>query len=187
MLLKVLKQLDEFKSVVQGVSEGDESALIAEESGAETREEGTLESSQATPESEQDIASQRHSGRRTSPQADEKEPWLRVAPAAVEDPIIPFVEGSYHLTQLIKKLHAFELLVKRREYGRAAVVAADLENTISNFDPMKYLPKLFAGYRRLFADNVSTISEYWENRETLAWKALEKHFEVDLDSFMNHE
>lgn len=113
-----------------------------------------------------------------------RDPWLRSAYEGHVDPVIPFVEGSHALTQLMKRMQAIETLMETRQVLKAAIIAASIENEIENFNPLRYLPKLFAGYTRCLSEHASEFETCWEEQDTLRWKAMQKHFEADLESFL---
>ena len=86
---------------------------------------------------------------------------------------------------LVRKLEAFEALVERGKYQKAALVADDLTETISRFDPRTYFPELFASFGKSLAENIEVLGEHWEERESLGWKALEQFYRVDLKRFVD--
>ena len=92
--------------------------------------------------------------------------------------------GSYHLNMLLKKLKAFDKLIHQKNYAMAAMVADDIDNIISDFDPKIYFPELFASYSFLRARNISEISSFNEQRQTLEWQALLDLYKIDLDRFL---
>ncbi len=95
---------------------------------------------------------------------------LKVSPAFVE---------------LCHKLQAFESLIEKRKFLKAALVADDLTSVVSNFDPRTYFPDLFADFGKLLAENVEVLAEHWTQRDTLSWKALEQYYRVDLQRFVD--
>ena len=86
---------------------------------------------------------------------------------------------------LRRKLRAFETLVERQEVAKAAVVASDLREIVQNFDPVVYLPKLFANYFRLLASSVDELMPYWMDSESPGWQAMEQFYRADLDAFLD--
>jgi len=97
------------------------------------------------------------------------------------------IEGSYHLQELIKKLKAFEQLIEEEKFPRAAVVADDILEIISNFDPRKYFPSLFAKFFLLYTINIDQLSQYNEYKDTIEWQAMKDLYMVDIDAFVNFE
>ncbi|MBL4636025.1 MAG: hypothetical protein JKY56_19355 [Kofleriaceae bacterium] len=97
------------------------------------------------------------------------------------------VEGSVHLTLLIKKLTAFERLVGEGKMSLAAIVADDLLSIINDFDARLYFPTIFASFSRHHALHVSAIGEFMEGKEGPEWQALHDFYKVDLDGFVELE
>jgi hypothetical protein len=95
---------------------------------------------------------------------------LAVAPAFVE---------------LVRKLEAFESLIAQGKHQKAALVADDLTEMISRFDPRVYFPDLFSSFGKSLAENIEILGEHWESRESLSWKALEQFYRVDLKRFVD--
>ena len=69
---------------------------------------------------------------------------------------------SHTFSELLQKLRAFEALVAKGRHEKAAVVAADVQQLISQFDPRMYFPELFSEFAALMSDNVNTISAHME-------------------------
>jgi hypothetical protein len=84
---------------------------------------------------------------------------------------------------LCRKLAAFETLVKKGRFEKAALVAEDVAALVEAFDPRAHFPDLFAGYVRLVAEHARALQEHAEDRGP-AWKAMTQHYRVDLDGFV---
>jgi hypothetical protein len=97
------------------------------------------------------------------------------------------LRGSAHFVDLCNKLKAFELLIQRRQYEKAALVSDDILATLEGFDPRKYFPELFATFGALLSQHVENIQPYWERKESVEWKTLTQFFQVDLESFVGRE
>lgn len=97
----------------------------------------------------------------------------------------PLLEASHHMKTLIRKLEAFEVLTEKEEFAKAALISDDISNIIENFDPKIYFPKIFAKYFSLLAVNIEEISEFWENKDTIAWQTMEQLYQTDLDAFVS--
>ena len=108
-------------------------------------------------------------------------PVLQTA-AALSDSAI--VVNSLALTALQAKLRAFQLLVDRGAFAKAAVVANDLRGTIENFDPVVYLPSLFASYFKALHQSIEDLVPYWEDTGSASWHALDQFYRADLDGFV---
>ncbi|WP_428261487.1 type VI secretion system protein IglI family protein [Haliangium sp.] len=97
----------------------------------------------------------------------------------------PDALSSPAMSLLCRKLAAFEWLMEQQDFARAAVVASDIREVISNFDPLVYLPKLFSHYFRLLSVSVDELMPYWEESDSPAWQALEQFYRTDLDGFLD--
>lgn len=91
---------------------------------------------------------------------------------------------SPHFIELCLKLRAFETLIEKRNFEKAAMVSDDLMGLLDSFDPRKYFPELFATFSNLLSSNVSALSPHWDRRETLEFKTLQQFYRVDLKSFV---
>jgi len=122
------------------------------------------------------------------PQAAPQDP---TKPAEPEEPS-PFLKlgqpvqlmGSAHLVELCNKLKAFELLIERKEFQKAALVSDDILSTLEGFDPRRFFPDLFASFGGLLNRHVKDIQEHWESKNSTEWKALAQFYQVDLERFV---
>ncbi len=116
----------------------------------------------------------------------EDESAEREAPvgAPIADVAVP-VEGSYHLQLLLRKMKAFEGLVEKEEFNKAAIVADDINDIIANFDPRIYFPKIFSRYLLLRALKIADISAFEEYKGSVEWQTMQDLYKVDLDSFFS--
>ncbi|QRK06970.1 hypothetical protein JQX13_44080 [Archangium violaceum] len=125
----------------------------------------------------------------THPDEDE-EPEARARPTpAARPPEAPAPKGpvipvSPALALLMRKLDAFDTLVERRDLARASVVASDVLHTLEHFDPRVYLPSLFARFFGGLGMHADVIERLLQSTDTLAFRALEQLYRVDLDAFM---
>ena len=91
---------------------------------------------------------------------------------------------SHEFAELCRKLKAFETLVEKGRHDKAALVAADLQQLIAQFDPRAYFPELFSTFAALFSEHIETLSHHFEQRESPAWGALDQFYRVDLKAFV---
>ncbi|MFU8788588.1 MAG: type VI secretion system protein IglI family protein [Methylobacter sp.] len=96
------------------------------------------------------------------------------------------IESSYHMELLLEKLAAFERLLQEEKFPQAAVVAVDINETLSNFDPKIYFPKIFESFVRLQALNFEELSVYAENQDSPQWQVMQDWLKVDVNSFINN-
>jgi len=94
------------------------------------------------------------------------------------------LEGSYHMDVLLKKLAAFERLIEEEKFPRAALMAEDINQTVSNFDPKLYFPKVFETFVRLQALNFEQLATYTYQRDEQHWQIMQDWLKVDIDSFV---
>ncbi len=95
--------------------------------------------------------------------------------------------GSAHLVELCNKLKAFELLIERGEFQRAALVSDDILSTLEGFDPRRFFPDLFSSFGALLNKHVRHIQEHWETKDSTQWKTLAQFYQVDLERFVRSE
>lgn len=94
------------------------------------------------------------------------------------------VEVSPELARLMEQLDAFAALVERGEVTRAAIVAHDVRKTIESFDPVRFLPSLFALHFQLLGAKIEEIAAVWAQEGTPQWHALTQHYRADLKGFV---
>jgi len=94
-------------------------------------------------------------------------------------------EGSYHLQLLLRKMKAFERLVEKQQFPKAAIVADDINQIIANFDPRIYFPKMFSRFSLLLALNIADISGFEEYKGSVVWQTMQDLYKVDLESFVS--
>lgn len=116
----------------------------------------------------------------TAQQQEPKKSWR-------DDSAVEGIEGSYHMKLLMTKLDAFDRLVQADKLALAAIVADDINNLISNFDPKLYFPGLFTRFYMQFAKNVSQLINYLQFKNSAAWMALQELYKVDIESFIEFD
>jgi hypothetical protein len=94
------------------------------------------------------------------------------------------LKASPQFFQLQNKLAAFEILIQKGQFEKAAVVSNDLMELIKNFDPRQYFPELFAGFFGELNKSIQQVRPHLENRDPLTWDTLEQFYQVDLDGFV---
>jgi hypothetical protein len=112
-------------------------------------------------------------------------------PAAAEDrrPAAPdsrpgaiVVEGGAALGLLLRKLRLFEQLVENNQTLKAAVIAADLDQLLSAFDPIVFFPKMFVPYFRAMTRHADNIGPVMADLMP-SHKSLVQLYHADLDAF----
>lgn len=110
-----------------------------------------------------------------------------VAPAAMQqlpgDDMSPLL-SSEPLVLLIRKLQAFKVLLQQHEYTKASLIADDIAETISHFNPLKYFPKLFVEHLALSATYCEALCRDMEWKETHLYTLLCSLYQSDLEAFM---
>ncbi len=89
------------------------------------------------------------------------------------------------LMQLRQKIHGFEILLTRGDYDKAALIARDIQAALDDFDPILYLPKLFARYLKLLSRSLAEIEQHWAAEDSTARRVLEQLYRADLDGFID--
>lgn len=107
------------------------------------------------------------------------------ASAAVRQPQPEPWGTSPAMTALLEKMRAFEALVARGDFAKAAIVASDVRYLMEHFDPVTYLPQLFADYLKALYRANAEMEPYWQMDGTPAWHALEKLYRASLDAFLD--
>ncbi len=97
------------------------------------------------------------------------------------------IETAYPLQMLIRKIEAFNVLVEKENFTKAAIIADDINNLISNFDPRIYFPKTFAKYYKNLSHSIGSIAPCWEEKESLPWQMMNQFYTVDLEGFLEEE
>lgn len=97
------------------------------------------------------------------------------------------IEGSYPLQLLVKKIQAFDCLIREEKISRAALVADDINHIIENFDPRVYFPSLFSRFTLQYATHINGLSAFDEYKASVEWQALQELYKVDLDSFVHFD
>jgi hypothetical protein len=93
------------------------------------------------------------------------------------------VEGAAPLALLMRKIKLFEQLVERAELQKAAVVARDVDQLVSSFDPIVFLPKIFVPFFRLMSKNMEQLEPMMAQLEAPTFKSLVQLYQADLDAF----
>jgi hypothetical protein len=93
--------------------------------------------------------------------------------------------SSPPMTALLAKMRAFDLLVSRGDHAKAAIVANDIRQIIEHFDPVAYLPQLFADYFKALHRAIADIAPHWQATGSPSWHALELLYRTDPDAFLD--
>ncbi len=147
---------------------------IVEEIGSKRPRESTVSAPDASPEDEEpeaeDVVTRDDAG---SPER---------ASAAVRAPGSSF--GSERLRLLRGKLEGFERLAGRRSLREAGIVARDIERELAQFDPLQYLPELFAGYLTALCDVGAELEEFMGEGDGIEQRALERLYAANPLQFI---
>ncbi len=106
-------------------------------------------------------------------------------PVSVPETITLTVSPALRL--LLRKLAAFETLVRRDDLLKAAIVSSDLQRALEAFDPKLYIPSLLASYFAALSQRVEEVTPQLEKNGSPSWLALEQFYQVDLDAFVAAE
>ncbi|HEY5259376.1 MAG TPA: type VI secretion system protein IglI family protein [Rhabdochlamydiaceae bacterium] len=117
--------------------------------------------------------------------SDEPAPQAAVkASTRPQMPLKEVIDASEPFMLLFKKIQAFEALIAKQQFEKAALVSEDLSLILKNFDPSVYFPKLFSKYFALSAVHIDTLAQEWENKNALKWEALQRLYQTDLEEFI---
>jgi hypothetical protein len=89
---------------------------------------------------------------------------------------------SPQFKRLLRSLEAFEILVQKQQFLKAAVVLADISESVEHFDPRRHFPAVFASFASLYSKHVDALTS--NRSESPAWLALRQHYQVDLQGFV---
>ncbi len=106
---------------------------------------------------------------------------------ALPSPKLPLHEvlaSSELMLRLYRKIEAFEALIEKQDFEKAALIADDIDQTIKTFDPSTFFPKLFSNYFALSASHIDTLSQEWANKTSLKWEALHRLYQTDIEEFI---
>jgi hypothetical protein len=93
---------------------------------------------------------------------------------------------SYHMELLLKKLAAFERVIQENKFLQAALLADDINQSLDNFDPKLYFPKLFENFVSQQALNFEELAAHAYRREEPQWQVMQEWLKVDIDGFITH-
>ncbi len=88
------------------------------------------------------------------------------------------------LAALRHKLLGFQVLVRRGELAKAAIIARDVQQIIEGFDPVEFLPSLFAGYFRTMSQHLDELLPHLAEPDGTPWQVLSRFYQADLDGFL---
>lgn len=89
------------------------------------------------------------------------------------------------LDALRAKLAAFERLAANGTWPMAAMVARDVEQELSQFDPIRYFPELFSGYLRALSQVGAELEPYMQQDGSLESQAIERLYRADPRHFLS--
>ena len=104
------------------------------------------------------------------------------APAVDKRSGVVAIEGGAALGLLLRKLRLFEQLVEKNQTLKAAVIASDLEQLLSAFDPIVFFPKLFVPYFRAMTRHADNLGPVMADLMP-SHKSLVQLYHADLDAF----
>lgn len=99
----------------------------------------------------------------------------------------PVLPVSPALALLMRKLQAFEGLVRREDFLKAGVVASDVLATVEQFDPRVYLPSLFTPFFAHLSTHAQALEPRMQDTSSLSFRALQQLYQVDLEAFLAQE
>lgn len=93
-------------------------------------------------------------------------------------------EPSGALLILMQRMTALQSLLQKQQYLKAAVVLQDLQNELENFNPLLYFPQYFGSFTTTRAHYAGLLEPYFEQQNSLHWKALYQCYQSDLQAFL---
>lgn len=104
-----------------------------------------------------------------------------------EEPATVSLRVSPDFMLLERRLKAFELLLTRRDYEKAALVASDLHACLAAFDVTLFFPDLFAALFEGEARHADELEPYLDPPNTLRVTALRQLYRSALERFVGEE
>jgi hypothetical protein len=96
----------------------------------------------------------------------------------------PSQPESPALASLRRKLDGFQRLVDRGDFAKAAFIARDVQRILERFDPVEFLPSLFAGYFRVMSQRLDELRPHLEHADDTPWQVLSRFYQADLEGFL---
>jgi hypothetical protein len=96
---------------------------------------------------------------------------------------LPSLNPSYPLQCLFKKIRALETLIENQQDLKAAIVLADIQTELDNFNPLVYLPEYFGGFAGLRAKYAGQLEPYFSHHKTYQWQVLHDYYRADIAAF----
>lgn len=96
---------------------------------------------------------------------------------------VPQLNPSYPLQCLFKKIRALETLIANQQDLKAAIVLADIQIDLDNFNPLVYLPEYFGSFAGLRAKYAGQLEPYFSHHETYQWQVLHDYYRADIAAF----
>jgi len=116
-----------------------------------------------------------------SPKQEKKQGLVEKAGSYPYDIPLELLEPSQQMVKLYQKLQAFETLLQKADYQKAAIIAEDIEKRLEALDIVAFFPKLFVEYYSLYAKHSNKIGQEQDQVNPL----LQKLYEADLESFIS--
>jgi hypothetical protein len=91
---------------------------------------------------------------------------------------------SPSLHELMRKVAAFNRLVRLGKFKQAAIVHRDLKEHIEKFDPRLYLPSVFGEYCSNIVTHAEKLLPVLDIKNDFATQALIDLYRMDLDRFI---
>ena len=112
------------------------------------------------------------------------------SPGAVQSAAVPgapttlTIVLSPSLHELMRKVAAFNRLVRLGKFKQAAIVHRDLKEHIEKFDPRLYLPSVFGEYCSNIVTHAEKLLPVLDIKNDFATQALIDLYRMDLDRFI---
>jgi hypothetical protein len=119
------------------------------------------------------------------PEGPAGDPPDRNRPGQAGAPDDAVVVGSPALAVLQAKLRGFQALVTRGELAKAAVVASDVRALLDDFDPIVFIPSLFAAYFKALHQVIDKLTPYLDRADEPSWHALDSYYRADMRAFFD--
>lgn len=101
---------------------------------------------------------------------------------ALIDPAL--TNPSYALQLLLRRMLVLQTLIEKQENLKAAIVLADIQSELDNFNPLIYFPEYFANFAGLRARHGGKLEPYFSQHKSYQWQVLNEYYRADMSAFV---
>ncbi|MES2673654.1 MAG: type VI secretion system protein IglI family protein [Pseudomonadota bacterium] len=91
---------------------------------------------------------------------------------------------SYALQLLLRRMLVLQTLIEKQENLKAAIVLADIQSELDDFNPLIYFPEYFANFAGLRARHGGKLEPYFSQHKSYQWQVLSEYYRSDMSAFV---